>query len=70
MHLHAGIAHGGLVEYHYPAVLLCRQIFGRLPEPDDGYLTMPNTPGLGFAPDAGAVRDLARNGTSHGRGKG
>lgn len=70
MHLHAGITHGGLVEYHYPAVLLCRQIFGSLPEPDDGYLTMPDTPGLGFAPDADAVRDLARNGTSHGRGKG
>jgi L-alanine-DL-glutamate epimerase-like enolase superfamily enzyme len=70
MHLHAGLAHGGLVEYHYPAVLLCRQIFGSLPEPEDGYLTMPETPGLGFAPNPDSVRDLARNGTSHGNGKG
>lgn len=70
MHLHAGVANGGLVEYHYPAVLLCRQIFEDLPVPQDGWLTLPSAPGLGFAPNRDAVRELAKRPTSRGRGKG
>ncbi len=70
MHLHAGLAHGGLVEYHLPAVLLCAQIFDPLPVPQDGWLSLSETPGLGFAPRADAVHELARRGTSRGRGKG
>ena len=48
MHLHAGMANGGLVEYHYVAVELMKQIFDGLAEPQDGYLTLPTSPGLGF----------------------
>jgi L-rhamnonate dehydratase len=70
MHLHAGLANGGLVEYHYVAILLCRQIFTALPEPRDGWITLPDTPGLGFEINRDAVRDLAARGTSHGAGKG
>ena len=69
MHLHAGLANGGLVEYHYVAVELMKQIFDGLPEPQDGYLTLPTSPGLGFAPNAERVRELARLPTSHGKGK-
>jgi L-rhamnonate dehydratase len=70
MHLHAGLANGGLVEYHYPAVLLCRALFNALPTPEDGWLTLPTEPGIGFAPNRDAVRELAKRPTSRGRGKG
>jgi len=70
MHLHAGLAHGGLVEYHYPAVLACMTIYPRLPEPKDGWLALPEAPGLGFEPDEAAVRELAKRGSARGRGKG
>ena len=59
MHLHAGLANGGLVEMHYLAVELCRKIYRDLPQPKDGWLTLPETPGLGFEPDRGAVAEIA-----------
>jgi L-alanine-DL-glutamate epimerase-like enolase superfamily enzyme len=69
MHLHAGLANGGLVEYHYPAVTVCEAIYGPLPVPKDGWLDLPETPGLGFEPKPELVRDLAKRPTSHGKGK-
>ena len=69
MHLHAGVANGGLVEYHYVAVLVLKQIYDALPEPADGWLELPETPGLGFAPNPDRVRELAKLPTSHGKGK-
>ena len=70
MHLHAGLANGGLVEHHYLAVELCRQIYSGLPEPKDGWLELPDAPGLGFEVDRDAIRDLARLPLSQGKGKG
>ena len=70
MHLHAGLANGGLVECHYIAVEICKRVFRDLPEPEDGWLTLPETPGLGFVPDMDAVRDLAARPASGGGGKG
>ncbi len=70
MHLHAGLANGGLVECHYIAVEICKRIFPNLPDPVDGWLTLPDTPGLGFDPDADAVRELAARPASGGGGKG
>lgn len=70
MHLHAGLANGGLVEYHYPAVQLCRALFDALPAPEDGWLALPTEPGIGFAPNRDAVHELAKRPTSRGRGKG
>ena len=70
MHLHAGLANGGLVEMHYVAVECCKRIFRDLPEPADGWLTLPEAPGLGFAPDMDAVRELAAAPPSGGKGKG
>ena len=68
-HLHAGLANGGLVEYHYPAVKVCEAIFGALPAPVDGWLELPEAPGLGFEPKADLVRELAKRPTSRGKGK-
>jgi L-alanine-DL-glutamate epimerase-like enolase superfamily enzyme len=69
MHLHAGLANGGLVEYHYPAVKVCEAIYGPLPAPQDGWLELPESPGLGFEPKMDLVKELAKLPTSHGRGK-
>ena len=69
MHLHAGVSNGGLVEYHYVAVKLLEQIFDDLPVPQDGWLTLPETSGIGFAPNAERVKELAKLPTSHGKGK-
>jgi len=70
MHLHAGVANGGLVEYHYPAVEACRSIYPKLPESRDGWLTLPEAPGLGFEPDDALVAEVARRPSARGRGKG
>ena len=70
MHLHAGLTHGGMVEYHYLAVELCRLLYHGLPTPEDGWLTLPNTPGLGFEPDRDAIREIAKLPLSGGNAKG
>lgn len=69
LHLHAGLANGGLVEYHIAAVKVCEAICGPLPAPVDGGMAVPQAPGLGFAPDASRVKDLKKNPLSRGRGK-
>jgi L-alanine-DL-glutamate epimerase-like enolase superfamily enzyme len=70
MHLQAGLANGTLVEHHYLAVELCRQIYKDLPAPHEGALTLPEAPGIGFEIDRDAVRELAKLPLSEGRGKG
>lgn len=70
MHLHAGIANGGLVEYHKPAVELCRMIFNDVPEPVNGKLQIPDRPGLGLTPDLAAVKEFSQRPSAKGRGKG
>jgi L-alanine-DL-glutamate epimerase-like enolase superfamily enzyme len=70
MHLQAGLANGTLVEHHYLAVELCRQIYKNLPLPEDGLLMLPDAPGLGFELDRDAVRALAKLPLSGGAGKG
>ena len=69
MHLHAGLANGTLVEYHYVAIEICRQIYDDLAVPKDGWLTLPETPGLGFAPNPDAVKELAKRPSARGTGK-
>jgi L-alanine-DL-glutamate epimerase-like enolase superfamily enzyme len=70
MHLQAGVANGTLVEHHYLAVELYKQIYRGLPQPADGYFTMPEAPGLGFEPDRDAIREIAKLPLSQGKGKG
>lgn len=60
MHLQAGVANGSLVEYHYFSALVCQRLFRNLPEPEQGWLTLPNLPGLGFEPDFDVIHDLPR----------
>jgi L-alanine-DL-glutamate epimerase-like enolase superfamily enzyme len=69
MHLHAGLANGTLVEYHYVALLVCEQLFDGLVAAQDGWLELTEAPGLGFTPRADAIRELARRPTSRGKGK-
>ena len=70
MHLHGGLAHGGLVEWHLAAVEMCRAIFTGLPDAEGETLRLPEKPGLGFDLDADALRELATRPLSAGRGKG
>ena len=70
MHLHAGLAHGGMVEYHYLAVELMRQLYRGLPVPEKGFLALPTAPGLGFEPDRDAIREIAKLPLSQGNAKG
>jgi L-alanine-DL-glutamate epimerase-like enolase superfamily enzyme len=59
MHLQGGLANGGLVEMHYLADELYKRIYRGLPQPKDGFLTLPDAPGLGFEPDRDAIREIA-----------
>jgi len=70
MHLQAGVANGTLVEHHYLAVELYKQLYRDLPMPQDGMLTLPDKPGLGFEPDRDAIREIAKLPASQGRAKG
>lgn len=70
MHLQAGVANGSMVELHYLAVELSKQIYTGLPDCRDGWLTLPDAPGLGFELNRDAVREIAKLPLSQGRGKG
>lgn len=70
MHFHGGIANGGRVEWHLVAVEMMRQIYTGFPEPEQGWLTLPTGPGLGFEPRHDAIRELAKLPGSRGAGKG
>lgn len=70
MHLHGGLANGGLVEYHQPAVLLCNMLFKDLPQAYKGKLQLSEKPGLGFEPDLDAVKTYASRPSAQGKGKG
>jgi L-alanine-DL-glutamate epimerase-like enolase superfamily enzyme len=70
MHLQAGVANGSLVEHHYLAVELYKKLYRDLPMPKDGWLALPEKPGLGFEPNREAIREIAKLPLSSGRGKG
>ena len=66
MHLQAGASNGTMVEYHYLAIELVKQIYDDLPEPVDGWLAMSDKPGLGFEPNRTAIEELH---ATHRRGR-
>ena len=70
MHMQAGVANGTLVEHHYLAVELYKQIYRGLPMPADGFFVMSDKPGLGFEPNHDAIREIAKLPMSKGAGKG
>ncbi|HWK45033.1 MAG TPA: mandelate racemase/muconate lactonizing enzyme family protein [Stellaceae bacterium] len=69
MHLHGGLMNGGKVEWHLVAVSMMRRIYHDVPEPKDGWLTLPEAPGLGFEPNREAIAEIAKLPTSRGKGK-
>ena len=56
----------GLVSTPLAVVRLDRD----LPMPKDGWLTLPDKPGLGFEPNRDAIAEIAKLPLSSGRGKG
>ena len=70
MHLHAGLANGGLVEWHLVSVEMCEALFTDLPKRQGSTLKLPEVPGLGFTADRAALKDFASRETSRGKGKG
>tara|TARA_R110002049_G_scaffold188402_2_gene356871 strand:+ start:78355 stop:79509 length:1155 start_codon:yes stop_codon:yes gene_type:complete len=70
MHLHAGLASGGLVEWHLISVDMCRQLYTGLPDRVGSTLTLPETPGLGFEANPDALQEFAQRASSRGAGKG
>lgn len=60
MHLHAGVQNGGYCEWHLPWMTLDKIIYKNMPEPVDGFLTIPDVPGLGITPDEDAIREAAK----------
>jgi len=60
MHLQAGLANGSLVEHHYLAVEMYKQLYRDLPEPKEGWMQMPETPGLGFSLNPDAVKEFTK----------
>ena len=59
MHLQAGVANGTTVEYQVNSATACKAIFDGLPEPEDGWYTLPEEPGLGFHPNKDAIKELS-----------
>ena len=58
MHLHAGVANGGRVEFHLGGWRIGEALFDGTPKPVKGWVTLPDAPGLGFTPKPGLL-DLA-----------
>ena len=55
MHLHAGVPNGGRVEFHWLVWKACKALFDGTPEPENGWVSIPDRPGLGFEPNAAAM---------------
>jgi len=60
LHLHAGLAHGGKVEWHATFMEMCKSIYDGVPEPKDGWLAVPARAGLGFEPNRDAIAAFSR----------
>ena len=60
MHLHAGVANGGLCEWHLNAVAYCNILYKGLPDLTNGdELVLPQAPGLGFELNRDALKQFA-----------
>ena len=59
MHLHAGVPNGGWVEFHWKGWRAVEALFDGASSPINGWVTLPEAPGLGFTPKTGIVQDFA-----------
>jgi L-alanine-DL-glutamate epimerase-like enolase superfamily enzyme len=57
MHLMAGMMNGWFVEWHLGMVAVGETLFTDAPKPVDGWLTIPERPGLGLTLDRAAWKD-------------
>jgi len=57
MHLLAGMANGWIVEWHLGMVAVGETMFSDAPQPVDGWIEIPDRPGLGLTLDADAYRE-------------
>jgi len=57
--LQAGVPNGSIVEYHFHKWMAWNVIFKNIPQPVDGYLTVPQTPGIGLEPKDGVISEYA-----------
>jgi L-rhamnonate dehydratase len=58
MHVQAGCAAGTTLEYQTAAVKTCEAIFTGMPPLDKDWLTLPDTPGLGFDPKPEMIKEF------------
>jgi L-rhamnonate dehydratase len=57
--LHAGLQHGGLVEYHFHKWMAYNAMFKAVPQPDNGWLAVSQEPGLGLDPKDGLIAEYS-----------
>jgi L-rhamnonate dehydratase len=57
MHLQAAMANGWRVEFHYVMWSVGNTIYHQPPAPDHGWVTLPETPGLGLEPRWDALKE-------------
>ncbi|RMF84448.1 MAG: mandelate racemase/muconate lactonizing enzyme family protein [Nitrospinota bacterium] len=57
MHLQAGMANGTRVEFHYIMWKVGEILFQNPPAPVQGWVTLPETPGLGLEPNPDALKE-------------
>lgn len=55
--LHAALPNGRIVEYHFHKWMLYNALFESVPQPENGYLSVPQKPGLGLDPKPGVVKE-------------
>jgi L-alanine-DL-glutamate epimerase-like enolase superfamily enzyme len=58
MHLQAGMANGWRVEFHFEMWGVGDKIYKEPPAPVNGWVTLPDTPGLGLEPRFEALREF------------
>ena len=51
------MANGWRVEFHYVRWMLAKSLFKETPEPIKGWVTVPETPGLGLDPKPGMIEE-------------
>jgi L-alanine-DL-glutamate epimerase-like enolase superfamily enzyme len=57
MHLQAGKPNGRRVEFHYLSWMMYEAVCRSIPDPVEGWVTVPDTPGLGLDPRPGIIQE-------------
>ncbi|MFC2048234.1 mandelate racemase/muconate lactonizing enzyme family protein [Chloroflexota bacterium] len=57
MHLQAGMSNGWRVEFHYIRWMTCKSVYKETPDPVKGWVTVPETLGLGLDPKLGIINE-------------